>query len=585
MIFHKAVTPILLIMIIFLFPILTLGQTADSSYESLWKIIQTDTISKGKRIQYLNLYIHKAQQEKNSLKEYQGLEKKVFLISESKALSLTEDLVNIGKKIKNDSLIERALLIKSSFLYANRDFKHALNYSIEAEEYNLKSNNQYNLNSTRIDIGNIYFHSRDYQKALSYFLKAKDYFQHKKDYNHIRGYINSLYCLNRTYWQLKNIDSLSSTIKESEQNIELLKSNHKALENAYLNYVKGGLSFLQNNYVLAQQNFEKALPFIQESEDFTNEHVIYLYLGKIAWQQNQKQKAIDYFIKIDELFKTKKFLNYELRETYDYLIAYYKETNQPKLQLQATENLIALNQQFEKEQQNITNTLHYELETKKLEYDRDTLQKQLKINQNTFSFWIIILGTTLLLLTFYSYWQYIQKKKSRQSFNNLLNEILANEQQYPNFSLKREKDKSAVSKDFQDTSKELSFTEQRLLNELDRFEKEKRYLNPIKLDDLAESLGTNRNTLSKILNTHKEGFSSYINKLRIQQALTDLTHKSNLRKHSMQELAEMYGFSNSKTFTNQFKSETGLTPSYFIEQLELNDIKKGNEHNSQTHNK
>ena len=382
MIFHKAVTPILLIMIIFLFPILTLGQTADSSYESLWKIIQTDTISKGKKIQYLNLYIHKAQQEKNSLKEYQGLEKKVFLISESKALSLTEDLVDIGKKIKNDSLIERALLIKSSFLYANRDFKHALNYSIEAEEYNLKSNNQYNLNSTRIDIGNIYFHSRDYQKALSYFLKAKDYFQHKKDYNHIRGYINSLYCLNRTYWQLKNIDSLSSTIKESEQNIELLKSNHKALENAYLNYIKGGLSFLQNNYVLAQQNFEKALPFIQESEDFTNEHVIYLYLGKIAWQQNQKQKAIDYFIKIDELFKTKKFLNYELRETYDYLIAYYKETNQPKLQLQATENLIALNQQFEKEQQNITNTLHYELETKKLEYDRDTLQKQLKTIKN-----------------------------------------------------------------------------------------------------------------------------------------------------------------------------------------------------------
>lgn len=166
-----------------------------------------------------------------------------------------------------------------------------------------------------------------------------------------------------------------------------------------------------------------------------------------------------------------------------------------------------------------------------------------------------------------------------------MNEILANEQQYPNFSLKREKDKSAVSKDFQDTSKELSFTEQRLLNELDRFEKEKRYLNPIKLDDLAESLGTNRNTLSKILNTHKEGFSSYINKLRIQQALTDLTHKSNLRKHSMQELAEMYGFSNSKTFTNQFKSETGLTPSYFIEQLELNDIKKGNEHNPQTHSK
>src|SRR5690554_8216946 len=97
--------------------------------------------------------------------------------------------------------------------------------------------------------------------------------------------------------------------------------------------------------------------------------------------QNQKQQAIVYFTKPDQLFQEKKFLNYELRETYDHLIAYYKETGQTELQLQATESLIALNRQFEKEQQNITSTLHKELDTKKLENDRAQRSEERRVGK------------------------------------------------------------------------------------------------------------------------------------------------------------------------------------------------------------
>lgn len=87
-------------------------------------------------------------------------------------------------------------------------------------------------------------------------------------------------------------------------------------------------------------------------------------MGKIAWEQNKKEKAVSYFIRIDQLFQKRNILNYELRHAYDYLIAYYKETAEPQKQLEVTEHLIALNHQFEKEQQDLTSTLHYELETK-----------------------------------------------------------------------------------------------------------------------------------------------------------------------------------------------------------------------------
>src|SRR5690606_16962130 len=123
------------------------------------------------------------------------------------------------------------------------------------------------------------------------FTQTKNFYKTQKDYNHLRSYIVSLYCLNKTYWQLEDIDQLTATIKENEQVIQHLKPTHKQLESAYLEYVKGGLAFLQKDYATAQNFFNKALPAIQQKGDFTNEHVIYLYLGKILWEQNQKSEA------------------------------------------------------------------------------------------------------------------------------------------------------------------------------------------------------------------------------------------------------------------------------------------------------
>src|SRR5690606_34806691 len=68
----------------------------------------------------------------------------------------------------------------------------------------------------------------------------------------------------------------------------------------------------------------------------------------------------------------------------------------------------------------------------------------------------------------------------------------------------------------------LSATDQRLLDGLNSFEQEKGYLASLTLDDLAEKLNTSRSTLSAFLNEHKKGFSTYINNLRIQQAVSDL---------------------------------------------------------------
>lgn len=561
----------------FLLSIGMFGQTSTDTYEKLWHVIQNDSVAKDKKLHYLNIYYKKALLENNALETYRALEKQTFLVPYNQAVFLLQKMEPLVQKINNDSLKGDNFNRNTIFYYKHRQFDKALEYAVQSETFNKENNKLYNLNSVRITIGNIYYHTRNYEGAISYFTEAKDYFKNKKNDNHKQAYVISLYSLGKTYWKSANTELLSSTIKESEQGIALLDPKHITLETAYLNYLKGGLHFLLNDYLTAHNYFTKALPIVKQNEDFSNEYVIYLYLGKIAWQQNNKQEAVTYFTKIERLFKEKKFLNYELREAFDYLIKYYKETNNPKQQLQVTESLISLNQQFEKEQQHLTHSLHYDLETKKLEASKTDLLHELNNSNNLLIIGLSVGGVLCLLLMGYGIWQYKQKKQWRLQYNLLIKqtEQPTNKVNTDDATQLTNTHEAITVSETGEIGKEpkLSITELRLLRDLENFELNKDFLTPIKLDDLATKLGTNRNTLSKLINIHKNvNFNQYINNLRIKQIVIDLKNDKNLRKLSMQDLAETYGFSNAKTFTTQFKMETQLTPAYFIEQLQLDDM-------------
>ena len=47
------------------------------------------------------------------------------------------------------------------------------------------------------------------------------------------------------------------------------------------------------------------MPFIIKNDDFANEHLVYLYLGKNLWILNQRDKAVEEFKKIDILYTAK----------------------------------------------------------------------------------------------------------------------------------------------------------------------------------------------------------------------------------------------------------------------------------------
>ncbi len=90
------------------------------------------------------------------------------------------------------------------------------------------------------------------------------------------------------------------------------------------------------------------------------------------------------------------------------------------------------------------------------------------------------------------------------------------------------------------------------------FKQEQIYLNnELSIDSLAKRLGTNRNYLSKFINSEiKQTFYDYVNQWRVSHAAQLLTTTT----LSVDAVAVKSGFKSGSTFFRQFRKITGLTP-------------------------
>jgi AraC-like DNA-binding protein len=86
---------------------------------------------------------------------------------------------------------------------------------------------------------------------------------------------------------------------------------------------------------------------------------------------------------------------------------------------------------------------------------------------------------------------------------------------------------------------------------------------------LSNAIGTNRTYLNQYV---KEQFgttvSEYINDLRLFYVLELLKVDSRMRKYTIDRIASNSGFNTKRTFERAFKARTGITPAFFIRELE-----------------
>ncbi|NRA06511.1 MAG: helix-turn-helix domain-containing protein, partial [Nitrosopumilus sp.] len=60
----------------------------------------------------------------------------------------------------------------------------------------------------------------------------------------------------------------------------------------------------------------------------------------------------------------------------------------------------------------------------------------------------------------------------------------------------------------------------------------------------------------------------YINDLRIKYAIEKLKTSETFRKYTLQSIANEVGFKKAESFSRAFQKNTGLTPKYFMKELD-----------------
>jgi len=553
----------------------------------------TDTLY----FEYVKAYENKAQITGN-------LEKLFYAKSEyivhgtvfSEKLKYAQQLLQIAQQQNNQYYAGLAYNRLALVYHMERDLEQSLHYELLAEELLSQTDDLYNLNKSRYGIGAVYYFLGDYEKALSFFTKTANYYKSKREYNDLNGFINSVSYQIKCLHKLKRHGEASSLLDNIYSLRNHLKPKHKKLHDAYFSLLEGQNLWAQKQYQTSLDHLQKALPAITANDDFANQHLVYLYIGKDLWALNKHVEAVEQFKKVDELSTAKKYSDLNLLEAYDYLILFYKNNNDLKNQLFYTERLLKVTNELQAQNKGLSNVLHNKYETKKLEANRKELQTKLNVQKQKGYF---LYGFAVsLIIGFLAYIIYTREKQKalRKKYEyfvqkQVLFELNA-EPVVMNVTKEKMVDEGGIGVKEQVVIKELTTINkeekladksdkkvlaedkvQEILIRLNEFEKKRGYINKeINLNTLAKDFNTNAKYLSEVVNsTKKENFSSYINKLRIREVILQLHEKKRFRKLTINTLAEEFGFSSTRSFSDAFFKVTGLKPSYYISQIEKDE--------------
>lgn len=87
----------------------------------------------------------------------------------------------------------------------------------------------------------------------------------------------------------------------------------------------------------------------------------------------------------------------------------------------------------------------------------------------------------------------------------------------------------------------------------------------IKLPEVASMIGSNRTTLSYVINDHLDTtFPEYLKTLRINYITNMMLEDKKYLNYKIDSLAEMCGMLNRQVFTRHFREINGMSPKDFM---------------------
>lgn len=490
---------------------------------------------------YAQSWLAKAKSERNDKQMALAYKSLIYKFDKKLRHLYADSSVTAAKRTNSAELIGSAYMTKGIVYYDDKKMMKALDNYLIAEDYISKTNDQYLIYKLKYCKALTKYYLGFYHEAITLFKECVTYFKEQNDH----AYVNSLYSLGQCYSRV-NKYQLSSQINQigikAAIQFEIFRMK------SYFLFSEGINQSFKHNYVDAIKKLSLALPDIKSNKDFANETLAYFYIGKNYWSQNQKEKAVVYFKKVDVIFQQQNYITPELREAYELLIDYSLIKNDKKAHLLYVDQLLKIDQLLEHNYKYLSGKITKVYDTEKL------LQTQRNLENSNNSITIIAISTTAVLMSIISFLIY-RHFRSKKLFQELMN-------RHPETS------KLFVA----NGSKELDINLEvvaAILKKLEKFEISKKYLEKeMNLLKLASLLNTNTKYASKIIAKYRnKGIIEYITDLKIDHIIELLKSDNKYRIYKNKSLADEAGFGSTQNFTRAFKSRTGISPSYFCTEL------------------
>ncbi len=478
-----------------------------------------------------------------------------------------KQLYEYSKNKRYKSGILRGLVALQRHYLLESNYILSLNYGHQAEELASKLKNYSILTATYMYKGDAFTklgmnrEAKDYLDiSLKYNDKIQDDVDRKMLLSSIYTVLGALYANKKeknlviTFYQkaldvVEAIPTNNLTELQKTRYFYLLIFHNMNMGNSYSFYHNPPQMDRAEHYFLKTLSFAKSHP----NEFRTAEMNVYYSVAYFYFLKKDYPKCILYSGKLLEVEKYRKnpeirLYAYEnLKDSYDALDDLPHQNKYLKLYVQLSDSLSNVKKG--------SVIYHSEDQSTRSEGEISILKKYLFLS-------IVIAGIVLLITGIYFYERNkILRKKyfllidKLDSNNDIASAPLINDEQIED----NEVVKINISSD----------KEKSILKKIEAFETSEKFLRKnLTLSYMSNLFNTNPKYLSQIIRESKnQNFNGYINQLRINYISNKLYNIPLYREYKISYLAEECGYASSQVFINAFRKETGMTPSYFINEL------------------
>ncbi|WP_167571821.1 response regulator transcription factor [Aquimarina algiphila] len=483
-----------------------------------------------------------------------------LLVTEVK-LQYADSLIEITKDKKYMNYPAKGYLLQGNRQYELGNYKEALELYLIASEAAKKNGNQYLYRSIKFNIGLLKNNAGEREEAQTIFLEHLNFLDQNPKFKSPSDYNRVLFALTDSYVYSNQFSKAKSYIDQGIR--QTLKVNDTSIYSHFVMY-SGMYEYFSKNYKTAIDSLEKGKDIIKDFDEVNTRMAICdYYIARSYRALGNNESSISYFKNVDHILKKTEDVIPELIDTYDYLIADSKSKNDLEKQIEYINTLLRLDSIRHANQIYLTKNINERYDTAELIAEKEKLINELQeetfLKEETIAVLILFLITLVILVVYFFYRSYANKRR----FLNLLEEQKNKDRSQPEFNAIS----NTISKKEEiDIPEEVIAT---VLKKLHGFEESVRFSKKqYTLNSLAKELQTNSAYLSKIINVHKNmNFANYLNNLRVDFAVGELTTDKALRSYTIKAIAEEVGFKNAQSFSSAFHKRTGIYPSYFIKQL------------------